>query len=84
MKKFFAVIVAAFAVILSGYAATAADYRAAAERGDAEAQYELGMCYARGDGVNKDFAEAVKWWRKAAQQGVQDAKIRLNDLGETW
>ena len=37
-----------------------------------------------GDGVTKDPAEAVKWYRKAAQQGHQVAKVKLNDLGESW
>ena len=32
----------------------------AAEQGNAEAQYNLGMCYANGDGVAKDMKEAVK------------------------
>ena len=82
IKKFFAVIVAAFAVILSGYAATAAD--SAAEQGHADVQYLLGLSYFFGEGVTKDYAEAVKWFRKAAQQGNQEAKKALNDLGKTW
>jgi len=84
MKKFFAVFIAAFAVILTGYAATASNYRAAAERGDAEAQFNLGVCYKNGWGVTKDLAEAVRWFRKAARQGDQNAQKILNDLGETW
>ena len=43
-------------------------YREAAERGDAEAQFRLGMCYADGIGVRQDYAEAVKWYRKVADQ----------------
>ena len=34
------------------------------------------MVYASGDGVTKDAAEAVKWFRKAAEQG--DAKAQYN------
>eukprot|EP01047_Picozoa_sp_COSAG01_P062469 COSAG01_NODE_7949_length_2979_cov_8.919792_2_plen_339_part_01 len=34
--------------------------------GDSDAQYSLGICYKHGDGVDKDEAEAVKWYRKAA------------------
>ncbi|MCD7798298.1 MAG: SEL1-like repeat protein, partial [Akkermansiaceae bacterium] len=37
-----------------------------AEQGDAEAQYELGVCYFKGEGVEKDEKEAVRWYRKAA------------------
>ena len=50
----------------------------------ARAQYNLGVCYKNGDGVTKNFAEAAKWCRRAAQQGHQQAKIILNDLGESW
>ena len=44
----------------------------AAERGDANAQYRLGNCYA--EGMEKNDAEAVKWYRKAAEQGNDDAQ----------
>jgi TPR repeat protein len=48
-----------------------------AERGDANAQYNLGVCYAQGDGVAKDEAEAVKWWRKAAEHNDAEAQYYL-------
>ena len=48
-------------------------WRKAAERGDAEAQYWLGRCYYFGEGVAWDRAEAVKWFRKAAEQGDASA-----------
>ena len=40
-----------------------------AEAGDAEAQSNLGVMYEKGEGVPKDYVEAVKWYRKAAEQG---------------
>lgn len=43
-------------------------YRKEAENGDARAQTILGDMYAKGFGVNKDEAEAVKWYRKAADR----------------
>ncbi len=42
--------------------------RERAEAGDAEAQVELGLACRSGKGVDKDPVEAVKWFRKAAQQ----------------
>ena len=49
-----------------------------AENGDAEAQYQLGFNYFHGyDGVKEDHEEAVKWYRKAAEQGHVDAQILL-------
>jgi len=51
--------------------------RAEAERGDAIAQFGLGMLYEVGQGVPKDFVEAVKWFRKAAEQGDFNAQVWL-------
>jgi TPR repeat protein len=40
-----------------------------AESGDADAQCELAKRYLFGQGVPQDYTEAVKWYRKAAEQG---------------
>ena len=44
-----------------------------------DAQTKLGECYLDGTGVGKDEAEAVKWFRKAAEQGNASAQIFLAD-----
>jgi TPR repeat protein len=44
-------------------------YKSKAENGDPKAQYNLGKCYATGQGVDKNDVEAVKWFRKSAEQG---------------
>lgn len=44
-------------------------YCAAALRGDARAQYQLGWVYANGRGVDRDDALASAWFRLAAAQG---------------
>ena len=44
--------------------------------GDAKAQAHLGAYY-YGNGVTQDYAEAVKWWRKAAAQGYANAQHNL-------
>ena len=51
------------------YAEAVKWYRLAAEQGDANAQYNLGLMYDNGQGVPQDYAEAVKWYRLAAEQG---------------
>jgi hypothetical protein len=51
--------------------------RLGAENGNAEDQDELGFRYANGDGVPKNVSEAVKWWRKAAEQGQVDSQYML-------
>jgi len=33
------------------------------------AQYNLGVMYAKGQGVTQDNVQAVAWYRKAAEQG---------------
>ena len=40
----------------------------AAEQGHVIAQNTLGFLYLNGQGVNKDYAEAVKWYRRAANK----------------
>ncbi len=44
-----------------------------AARGDAEAQFQLGRAYFRGEGVRKDEKAAVAWMEKSAAQGNVDA-----------
>lgn len=52
-----------------------ADYRKAADMGHAEAMYQVGLFYARGEGgVSKDEKEALVWIAKAAKAGCGDAK----------
>ena len=47
--------------------------RCAAERGDANAQFILGECYSKGEGVKKDYERAAYWYRKAALHSVNFA-----------
>lgn len=53
---------------------------AAAQNGDADAQYMLGMMHARGLGTEQDFVLAYQWYDKAAQQGQRMAGAALNAL----
>src|SRR6202142_3725880 len=53
------------------------EYTANAEQGDAEAQFNLGFCYDDGRCVEKDYGEAVKWYRKAAAQNFAPAQFNL-------
>ena len=53
----------------AGFAAdNFAETKKKAEAGDAKAQRTLGFIYVNGEGVPSDYAEAVKWFRKAAYQ----------------
>jgi TPR repeat protein len=54
------------------------EVKAKAEAGDAKSQVELGRRYDKGEGVAKDQVEAVKWYRKAAEQNFAPAQYNLN------
>ena len=43
----------------------------AAEQGNANAQYNLGLMYDIGEGVPQDDKTAVKWFELAAKQGCR-------------
>jgi hypothetical protein len=53
------------------------DLRRFAELGDPVAQFALGARYAQGDEVKQDYAEAVRWFEKAANQGHVVAQATL-------
>ena len=54
--------------------------KAAAEQGNPEAQFLLGLQYKVGDGIAKDRGEAVKWLRKSAESGYAEAQYALGDF----
>ncbi len=64
-----------------GYSAYAkGDYKTAmelwkplAEQGYAGAQFNLGLMYAKGEGVPEDKVLAYMWWNLAAANGIEDA-----------
>ena len=50
------------------------------DQGAADTQFNLGVRYNNGEGVRQDYAEAVKWYRLAAEQGNADAQYNLGVL----
>ena len=51
-----------------------------AEQGDEFAQYLLGRMYYLGEGVPESAVEAVKWFRKAADQDIVNAQYSLGGM----
>jgi TPR repeat protein len=54
--------------------------RPLANQGHADAQYNLGLMYYRGEGVPQDYVEAVRWCRLAADQGHAFAQSHLGTM----
>ena len=63
-----------------GLTTAAGLFRKAADQGFAEAENNLGVLYANGEGVKKDLKQAKKWFEKAAAQGHPAAQRNLERL----
>lgn len=59
------------------YATALAELEPAANAGDAQAQYYLGVLYDHGEGVVRNYKTATGWYEKAALQGNRDAQFNL-------
>jgi len=55
-------------------------YQTGADRGDANAEYELGRMYHHGRGVPQDDAQAAFWCQKAADQEFAKAEYAIGDM----
>ncbi len=72
-----------FGILLAAGTALGADLKATlkqAEAGDAASQYQLAERYAEADGVDQDYQAALKWARKAADQGNAKAQYRMASI----
>lgn len=56
------------------------EWKAAADAGQAEAQFDLGVLYAQGLGVRRDLTEAAYWYRMSARQGNAEAEFALGQM----
>lgn len=64
----------------SDYKVTETDYRdniARAEAGNPESQCIIGLCYIDGEGVLRDYEQALKWLRKGATGGNLEAQYQI-------
>ena len=50
------------------------------QEGQANAQFNLGVMFANGNGVNQSVAKAREWLTKAAAQGFEEAINGLKQL----
>jgi hypothetical protein len=64
------------------YRTALAVWQAAADAGDAEAQYYVGSIHEKGLGTAPDPARAAEWYRRAAEQGYAAAQVAYGYLCE--
>src|SRR5205085_10779194 len=64
------------------YQSAAVWFRKAADHGIADSQYNLGILYARGIGVEQNLAESFKWFSLAAAQGDVDSSRKRDDVAK--
>ena len=62
------------------HAGAVAIWRNLAEKGDADAAFNLGQAFRLGRGVPADIAQAKKWFEMAANKGHIDAQVSLGLL----
>ena len=62
---------------LKNYITSLEKWQPLAEQGHVNAQYNLGMMYDLGHGVEQDFIEAFKWYRLSAKQGDTTSQYNL-------
>lgn len=52
-------------------------YTISAQKGNADAMYNLGYMYESGEGIDQNYPEAMKWYRKAIAKGQTNAMVAL-------
>ena len=55
---------------------------AKADKGDAAAQFKVGLMFFKGEGVPQDYRQAYVWFDKAARQGLGEAQYNLGAMME--
>ena len=80
MRRIITALVLLLGLTAPGSADEAQAVRTLAEWGDAKAQFALGTMYRDGQGVPRDYIEALKWLHSAANLGLLDAQFALGNI----
>jgi TPR repeat protein len=59
------------------FSTTLALLKKPAQLGNARPQHNLGVLYARGEGVAQNYAEAAMWYQRSAKQGYVPAQVKI-------
>ncbi|MDB2705285.1 sel1 repeat family protein [Pseudomonadota bacterium] len=65
------------------YGLAFSNFEWAAKQGDSSAQLSLGNMYFNGQGVKKDYIQALKWFKSAHDSGDVNAIEGINKIAET-
>ncbi len=68
------------AYLAGNFDAAQREFHASAKKGDARAQYSLGLLYLRGQGVIRNPLVGIQWLRRAANAGDGEARMVLGDI----
>jgi TPR repeat protein len=68
------------AYTVGSFEQAAREWAPLAEKGDAAAQYHLGLLYEEGQGLKQDYDLARFWYLRAAQKGYVDAYFALGEI----
>ena|ERR1039458_6237251 len=55
-------------------------FQKAAEKGNAYAEFYIGVEYEMGQGVSMDYPVALNWYQKSLAHGCKDARVRIEVL----
>lgn len=87
LRRFSRVATLALALCIAGVGTTVAlanpslgEAVAAAQTGDARAQYMAGMMYLFGQGTRRDIPEGARWLQKSGEAGLPQAMVSLAGL----
>jgi TPR repeat protein len=58
------------------------EFKALGEKGDAAAQFKVGLIYYFGQGIPRDYRESLNWFQKAARQGYAPAQYNVGYMHE--
>lgn len=84
-KTSISIVAGVIAALTAASAAAAPDValvRERAEQGVVESQFALGNMYFKGNGVEQNIEEALKWYRRAAEKGNAMAQLKLGFIYE--
>lgn len=62
------------------FASALESFKAAAAKGNAEAQFNLGLMFLNGEGVPQDYKQALNWFEQSASKGNVKAQVNLGRM----